>query len=129
MPIRIGFVGTGGIANTHFDALSQLEEAQLVAFCDIDSARAERAAARFSGRAYTDWRTMLDAESIDALYICLPPYAHDGVEIEAAQRGVHLFVEKPVARDLGLRPPRRGSHPQSGRHLLGRLPLPLLRRD
>jgi myo-inositol 2-dehydrogenase/D-chiro-inositol 1-dehydrogenase len=44
MPIRIGFVGTGGIANTHFDALSQLEEAQLVAFCDIDSARAERAA-------------------------------------------------------------------------------------
>jgi myo-inositol 2-dehydrogenase/D-chiro-inositol 1-dehydrogenase len=100
MPIRIGFVGTGGIANTHFDALSQLEEARLVAFCDIDSERAERAAARFSGRAYTDWRTMLDSESLDALYICLPPYAHDGIEIEAAQRGIHLFVEKPVARDL-----------------------------
>jgi len=100
MPIRIGFVGTGGIANTHFDALSQLPEAQPVAFCDIDSERAERAAARFGGRAYTDWRTMLDAESLDALYICLPPHAHDGVEIAAAERGIHLFVEKPVARDL-----------------------------
>jgi len=100
MPIRIGFVGTGGIANTHFDALSQLPEAQPVAFCDLDSERAERAAARFGGRAYTDWRTMLDAESLDALYICLPPHGHDGVEIEAVQRGIHLFIEKPVARDL-----------------------------
>lgn len=100
MSTRIGFVGTGGIANTHFDALSQLSEAQPVAFCDIDSERANRAAARFGGRAYTDWRAMLDAEPLDALYICLPPHGHDGVEIEAAQRGIHLFIEKPVARDL-----------------------------
>jgi len=100
MPIRIGFVGTGGIANTHFDALSQLPEAQPVAFCDLDSERAERAAARFGGRAYTEWRAMLDAEPLDALYICLPPHGHDGVEIEAVQRGIHLFIEKPVARDL-----------------------------
>lgn len=100
MPTRIGFVGTGGIANTHFDALSQLPEAQPVAFCDIDSERANRAAARFGGRAYTDWRAMLDAEPLDALYICLPPHGHDGVEIAAAERGIHLFVEKPVARDL-----------------------------
>ena len=100
MPLRIGFVGIGWIAGTHMDALSQLEDAQPVAFCDLDSGRAERAAARFGGRAYTDWRTMLDAESLDALYICLPPHGHDGVEIEAAQRGIHLFIEKPVARDL-----------------------------
>jgi predicted dehydrogenase len=100
MPIRIGFVGIGWIAGTHMDALSQLEDAQPVAFCDLDSGRAERAAARFGGRAYTDWRAMLDAEPLDALYICLPPHGHDGVEIEAAQRGIHLFIEKPVARDL-----------------------------
>jgi predicted dehydrogenase len=100
MPIRIGFVGIGWIAGTHMDALSQLEDAQPVAFCDLDSERAERAAARFGGRAYTDWRTMLDTESLDALYVCLPPHAHDGVEIAAAERGIHLFVEKPVARDL-----------------------------
>jgi myo-inositol 2-dehydrogenase/D-chiro-inositol 1-dehydrogenase len=91
MPLQIGFVGIGWIAGTHMDALSQLEDAQPVAFCDLDSARAERAAARFGGRAYTDWRAMLDAESL---------HAHDGVEIAAAERGIHLFVEKPVARDL-----------------------------
>jgi myo-inositol 2-dehydrogenase/D-chiro-inositol 1-dehydrogenase len=100
MPLRIGFVGIGWIAGTHMDALSQLEDAQPVAFCDIDSERANRAAARFGGRAYTDWRAMLDAEPLDALYICLPPHGHDGVEIAAAERGIHLFVEKPVARDL-----------------------------
>ncbi|MDW8051846.1 MAG: Gfo/Idh/MocA family oxidoreductase [Armatimonadota bacterium] len=100
MVIRIGFVGTGGIAQTHFDALSQIEGAQLVAFCDIDAERAQRAAQRFGGRAYADWREMLDNETLDALYICVPPYAHDGAEEAAAERGIHLFVEKPVARTL-----------------------------
>ncbi|MFN4033832.1 MAG: Gfo/Idh/MocA family protein [Fimbriimonadales bacterium] len=100
MPIRIGFVGTGGIAQAHFDALSQLEEAQPIAFCDIDAERAQRAAQRFGGRAYTDWRTMLDEEQLDALYICVPPYAHEGAEEAAAERGIHLFIEKPVARTL-----------------------------
>jgi hypothetical protein len=129
MSTRIGFVGTGGIANTHFDALSQLPDAQPVAFCDIDSERAERAAARFGGRAYTDWRTMLDAESLDALYICLPPHGHDGVEIAAAERG-HTPVRRKARRTrLGLRPPRRESHPKSRGYEYGRLPLPLLRRD
>ncbi|MDW8107633.1 MAG: Gfo/Idh/MocA family oxidoreductase [Armatimonadota bacterium] len=100
MAIRIGFVGTGGIAQVHFDALSQIDAAQLVAFCDVESERAQRAAERFGGRAYTDWRVMLDREALDALYICVPPYAHDGVEEAAAERGIHLFVEKPVARTV-----------------------------
>ncbi len=100
MPIRIGFVGTGGIAQAHFDALSQIEDALPVAFCDIEAERAERAAQRFNGRAYTNWREMLDKETLDALYICVPPHGHDGAEEAAAERGIHLFVEKPVARTL-----------------------------
>ncbi|MCS6923248.1 MAG: Gfo/Idh/MocA family oxidoreductase, partial [Fimbriimonadales bacterium] len=100
MPIRIGFVGTGGIAQAHFDALSQIEEAQPIAFCDIEAERAERAAQRFNGRAYTNWRAMLDNETLDALYICVPPHGHDGAEEAAAERGIHLFIEKPVARTL-----------------------------
>ncbi|MDM7461424.1 MAG: Gfo/Idh/MocA family oxidoreductase [bacterium] len=100
MPIRIGFVGTGGIAQTHFDALSQIEEAQPIAFCDVDFERAQRAAHRFGGRAYTEWHAMLDNEALDALYVCVPPHGHDGAEEAAAERGIHLFIEKPVARTL-----------------------------
>jgi myo-inositol 2-dehydrogenase/D-chiro-inositol 1-dehydrogenase len=98
--VRVGFVGTGGIAQTHLEALSRIEGAQLVAFCDVDAARAESAAARFGGRAYTDYAQMLREEPLDALYVCVPPHAHGDVEQLAAERGIHLFVEKPVARTL-----------------------------
>ncbi len=98
--IRIGFVGTGGIAQAHFDALSRIEDVQLVAFCDVEAVRAEAAAGRFGGRAYTDWERMLRDESLDALYVCVPPHAHEGIEERAAEKGIHLFVEKPVARTL-----------------------------
>ncbi|MEN3001672.1 MAG: Gfo/Idh/MocA family oxidoreductase [Armatimonadota bacterium] len=98
--VRIGFVGVGGIAHAHLDALSQIENVALVAFCDVDASRAEATATRFSGRAYTDFEAMLRAESLDALYVCVPPHAHEGIEERAAEKGIHLFVEKPVARTL-----------------------------
>jgi predicted dehydrogenase len=43
---------------------------------------------------------MLREEPLDALYVCVPPHAHGEVEQLAAERGIHLFVEKPVARTL-----------------------------
>ena len=98
--VRIGFVGAGGIAQAHWDALSKIEGVALVAFCDIEASRAEAAAARFGATAYTDYETMLLEQPMDALYVCVPPHAHGGVEELAAQKGIHLFVEKPVARSL-----------------------------
>jgi myo-inositol 2-dehydrogenase/D-chiro-inositol 1-dehydrogenase len=100
MPVRIGFVGAGGIANAHMNALQAIDDVQVAAVADIDRDRAESAAARFVGRAYSDYREMLESESLDALYVCVPPYAHEEQEILAVRKGIHLFVEKPVAVTL-----------------------------
>lgn len=100
MAVRIGFVGTGGIAGAHFSTLSRIEDAQLVAFCDVDNARAEAAARRFEGTSYSDARKMLESEKLDAVYICLPPHAHKDAEILAATNGCALFVEKPLSNNL-----------------------------
>jgi predicted dehydrogenase len=100
VPVRIGFVGTGGIAGAHFNQLEQIKDAQLVAFADMDKARAEAAARRFEGKAYTDAAKMLEAETLDAVYVCLPPHAHKDAEILAAQKGCALFVEKPLANTM-----------------------------
>jgi len=97
MALRIGFLGTGGIARTHLNALRQLEEAEVVAFCDIVEERAEGAAKQFDALAFTDHRKMLDEVKMDALFVCLPPFAHTDAEITAAEKGIHIFVEKPVA--------------------------------
>jgi predicted dehydrogenase len=49
---------------------------------------------------YKYYYKMLDQEKLDAVYICIPPFAHKGQEVEIANRGLALFVEKPICLDL-----------------------------
>jgi myo-inositol 2-dehydrogenase / D-chiro-inositol 1-dehydrogenase len=94
--VRVGFVGAGGIAITHMNLLQMIEEVQIAAISDSNRARADSAASRFLAKPYTDCQQMLKDESLDALYVCVPPFAHEGQEIAAAEKGIHLFLEKPV---------------------------------
>ncbi len=100
MTVRVGFVGAGGIANQHFSCLEKVPEAKIVAVCDVDAERAQRSAERFGAQAHLNGSDMLEAEELDALYVCVPPGAHGDIELEAARRGLHLFVEKPVHLSL-----------------------------
>jgi predicted dehydrogenase len=99
--IRVAFVGVGNISRRHFTALAALRErAEVVAVCDLLPERAEEAAAANGAKAYRSFHGMLENERIDALYVCLPPDAHADQELAAIDRGVHLFVEKPLPLDL-----------------------------
>jgi predicted dehydrogenase len=99
--VKVGFVGTGGIATGfHLPALKEIEGVAIVAVCDADRSRAQAAADTFGGRVYGDHRELLDKEQLDALFVCLPPFAHTDAELLAAAKGVHLFVEKPVVLDM-----------------------------
>lgn len=100
MAVRVGFIGAGGIANAHMNMLQALEDVQIVAVTDINRERAESTAAKYLAKAYADYREMLSSEHMDALYICVPPFAHEDQELLAIEKGIHLFVEKPVARTL-----------------------------
>ena len=100
MTVRIGFVGTGGIANHHLRTLAQLDEAELVAFCDLVEEKALAAASEYGGRAYGHYEALYDSEALDAVYICLPPFAHAQPELAAIERGLPIFVEKPVSTSL-----------------------------
>lgn len=99
--LRIGILGCGSFAHRHVQSLQQLkDEVEMVAFCN----RTIGKAADFSNQ-YTDSRApvfsdhhrMFEQVPMDAVIICLPPYAHsDEVEI-AAKLGIHVFIEKPIA--------------------------------
>ncbi len=102
MGVRIGFIGTGGIAGMHLSLLPDIERAELVAFSDLLIERAQAAADKCGGRAYADYREMLDSEQLDAVYVCLPPFAHGDPESAVLERNLHLFVEKPQALDMGI---------------------------
>jgi myo-inositol 2-dehydrogenase/D-chiro-inositol 1-dehydrogenase len=100
VPVRIGFIGSGGIARSHMTALEKIDDAQVVACMDLDGDRAAQAAARFAGAgAYTDFRKMLDEAKPDAAYVCVPPHGHGEIELGLIERGIPFFVEKPVGND------------------------------
>jgi predicted dehydrogenase/glycosyltransferase involved in cell wall biosynthesis/NADPH:quinone reductase-like Zn-dependent oxidoreductase len=99
---RLGFIGVGGIAHRHLDILAGFEDVQLVAFADPDLNRAEDAARRFGAKAFANHRDMLDTETLDAVYICVPPFAHGEPERDLIARGIPFFVEKPVSLDIAL---------------------------
>lgn len=98
--VRVGFIGCGGIANFHFGHFENIEDAQITAVCDLIDERVQKAAERFSATPYKDYHEMLEKEELDAVYVCVEPCAHDGMEQLAIDKGCHLFVEKPVALDL-----------------------------
>jgi predicted dehydrogenase/glycosyltransferase involved in cell wall biosynthesis len=97
---RIGFVGAGVIASRHLGNLLEFEDVEVAAVADPVAERAEGLAARCAARAYPDHAAMLEDERLDALYVCVPPYAHGAPELDALETGVPFFVEKPVAVDL-----------------------------
>jgi predicted dehydrogenase/glycosyltransferase involved in cell wall biosynthesis len=99
---RIGFIGAGGIAHRHLGVLEQFEDVTVAAVADVDLARATEAAARCGARAFADPAAMVAEVPLDALFICVPPFAHGEPERLAIRHDLPFFVEKPVALDLEL---------------------------
>lgn len=94
---RVGFIGCGGIAQfhfTHFEAMK--DKAEIVAACDLKPERTKATAERFGCREYQDYNEMFEKEQLDAVYICVQPGAHNGMEFVAIDKGVNMFVQKPM---------------------------------
>lgn len=102
--VRVAFYGTGRFANrTHIPNLQRLRDVEIVALCDSDpQALATTVEHVPEARAYTDAYEMLESESFDVLYSCVPAYARTDVERLAVRRGIHLFSEKPQALTMAL---------------------------
>jgi myo-inositol 2-dehydrogenase/D-chiro-inositol 1-dehydrogenase len=98
--MRVGLLGAGWIAESHVSHIAQAPEAELVAVCDLDTGRAAALAEPLGAAVHDDWRTMLDREHLEALWVCTPPLHHRAPTVEALERGVHVYLEKPIARDV-----------------------------
>jgi myo-inositol 2-dehydrogenase / D-chiro-inositol 1-dehydrogenase len=96
--VRAAIIGAGWIAAEHAAIIHRLDGVELAAVCDIDEARARELAG--SAAVYTDWRELLERESPDCVFVCTPPLLHREPAVEALARGIHVYLEKPVARGL-----------------------------
>jgi len=96
--LRLGMIGAGWIADRHLQSVSELPQVSAVAVADLDRTRAERVASAAGAAVHDDWRAMLDQEQMDAVMVLTPPLAHREPLEAAVERGLPVYLEKPVAR-------------------------------
>jgi predicted dehydrogenase len=94
--LRFALIGTGGIAQTYAQAFHASECCSLVAVADVKRESAEAFAESFSAKSYTDYQTLAENETIDALIICTPPDSHPEIAMFFMRRGVNVLCEKPL---------------------------------
>ncbi|HUT55772.1 MAG TPA: Gfo/Idh/MocA family oxidoreductase [bacterium] len=101
-PVRIGFIGCGMVAKVgHGPAVLADDRAVAAACADPDAGNRERFAKKTRARAaYADHREMLDRADLDAVVIATPPWLHAGHVEDAAQHGLAILCEKPLAGTL-----------------------------
>jgi predicted dehydrogenase len=97
--------GVVGLASDHVwkmgDGLGQHARVDLVAAADDDARLCSRAADRWGlARTYASHRELLEGESVDAVLVCCDNAAKAGIVEEAAGRGVHVYLDKPMAANL-----------------------------
>ncbi|MGI6853710.1 Gfo/Idh/MocA family protein [Mesorhizobium sp. 1B3] len=98
--LRIGFIGAGGIAARHIGVLSGMDDVAIIGIADPDFARAVDLAGRLGARAYNSHEELIESERLDAVYVCIPPFAHGEVEATVIAAGLPFFVEKPLSLDV-----------------------------
>lgn len=99
--IRIGIIGCGGIANNkHMPSLAQLDNVEMVAFCDLELDKAEKASKIYGTEkalCFTEYKDLI-ALDLDAVHVCTPNNSHSEISVAALNAGKHVMCEKPMAK-------------------------------
>ena len=99
MTLRVGIVGAGQVGERQAVGFAAAAGAEVSGVADIVLERATALAERFGGTATTDWRQLMDLD-LDILVVCLPHNNHVEPTQAAAECGVHVLMEKPIATNL-----------------------------
>ncbi|WP_391571954.1 Gfo/Idh/MocA family protein [Cohnella sp.] len=97
--LRIGMIGTGGIAEWHGRQLLELPEVEIVALADTSERSRDRFVEKYDLREaaqFEDYRTMLEEVELDAVVICSPHTLHYEQATDTLNKGLHTLIEKPM---------------------------------
>ena len=102
-PIRIGIIGTGGIARSYARAYREIPEAEIVGLCDIVPGKAAAYGERegfTKAKSYIRYQDMLEDLELDAISVSTPNASHAFITIDCLQAGKHVLCEKPMSVTL-----------------------------
>lgn len=99
--VRVGLIGCGQIARAvHLPLLRRLPGMRLVAIAEPEESNRAAAASVPGVALFADYRELIAAGGLDAVVICLPPHLHASSAVAAFERGLHVYLEKPLASSL-----------------------------
>ena len=92
--LKVGVVGCGHLGKIHIKLLFQSENYKLMGVYDINAEFSDQIANKYGCKAYTSFEEMLN--DIEVLDIVTPTPFHFNYAKKAIDKGIHLFIEKPV---------------------------------
>ena len=98
--IRTALIGCGGISKVHLDALSHMDNVELVSVADVKEDRAKARAEQYGCAYTTDWTEYVSRDDIDVVHICTPHYLHAPMAIALLDSGKRVLTEKPMASEV-----------------------------
>ena len=97
---KFALIGCGAIAKKHMLALGRIDDAKVVAICDIDVNAAKDFGAKYKVQHFTDPHQMFKEVNIDVIDILTPTGLHGKVALDLIKYNKHIVVEKPLALKL-----------------------------
>jgi predicted dehydrogenase len=97
--VRIGLIGLGMMGTPHARILKKVEECDLVAASDVDE-KQKKVTEELGIGYYRSYEEMIAKESLQGVILAVPNHLHAPIGIACAGKGLHLFVEKPIAQSV-----------------------------
>jgi len=98
--IKLGIIGIGRMGIAHFSIINSHPDVEIKAVADTSSLILSLMKKYIKGiNTYSDYIKLFEDESLDAVIICTPPTLHYPIAIKAAEKGIHVFCEKPFTTE------------------------------
>ncbi len=99
--VKLGLIGSGGIAQAHCRAIADVEGVEIIAASDIVQANLERTANQWGiAHTFADYNEMLKLDALDGVVVCTPTAVHAAPTVAALKAGKHVLCEKPMEASL-----------------------------
>ena len=125
--LKIAVIGCGGILTwAHLPGYIEIDNIEIVAFCDIIPEKAETAAKKYAEEkkldtvppVYENYKDVLAIPGLDAIDICTPNYLHSIIAVEALERGLNVLCEKPDAVSVAEAEKMKAAAEKNGKTLM-----------
>jgi predicted dehydrogenase len=101
VPLNLGIIGAGQVAQVHLAALRETEAVTVRGVFDADRARADAFARDQNiARVYPDFAAMLADSAVECVAVLLPHDLHERIAVQALQAGKHVVCEKPMGQNV-----------------------------